>query len=72
MDAVAASRAATSLLGKVVTGQFTVIAFDTAFNAAALLFIIAAPVLVSIKIGLSRRAHAYAARSISESSRPPQ
>jgi hypothetical protein len=38
MDAVAASRAATSLLGRVVTGQFTVIAFDTAFTAVALLF----------------------------------
>jgi hypothetical protein len=31
-----------------------VIAFDTAFNAVALLFVIAAPVLVTIKIGLSR------------------
>ena len=39
MDAVAASRAATSLLGRVVTGQSTVIAFDTAFNAVALLFV---------------------------------
>jgi DHA2 family multidrug resistance protein len=31
-----------------------VIAFDTAFNAVALLFVVAAPVLVAIKIGLSR------------------
>jgi DHA2 family multidrug resistance protein len=54
MDAVAASRAATSLLGRIVTGQSTVIAFDAAFNAVALLFVIAAPVLVTIKIGLSR------------------
>ncbi|NGO51082.1 DHA2 family efflux MFS transporter permease subunit [Allomesorhizobium camelthorni] len=60
MDAAAASRAATSLLGKVVTGQSTVIAFDTAFNAVALLFLIAAPVLVAIKIGLSRYAKARA------------
>ena len=30
------------------------IAFDTAFNAVALLFVVAAPVLVAIKIGLSR------------------
>ncbi|MHC8382378.1 MFS transporter [Pseudomonas sp. LB3P14] len=52
MDAVAASRAATSLLGRVVTGQSTAIAFDTAFISVALLFAIAAPVLVSIKIGL--------------------
>ena len=43
MDAVAASRAATSLLGRAVTGQSTVIAFDTAFNAVALLFVFAAP-----------------------------
>ena len=48
MDAVAASRAATSLLGRAVTGQSTVIAFDTAFNAVALLFVVAAPVLVAI------------------------
>jgi MFS transporter, DHA2 family, multidrug resistance protein len=63
MDAVAASRAATSLLGRVVTGQSTVIAFDTAFTAVALLFVIAAPVLVTIKIGFSRYATMRAARS---------
>ncbi|MBR1215416.1 MFS transporter [Bradyrhizobium sp. JYMT SZCCT0180] len=63
MDAVAASRAATSLLGRAVTGQSTVIAFDTAFNAVALLFVIAAPVLVSIKIGFHRYAKAHAAQS---------
>ncbi|TIM33116.1 MAG: DHA2 family efflux MFS transporter permease subunit [Mesorhizobium sp.] len=54
MDPLAAGRAATILLGRVVTGQSTVIAFDTAFNAVALLFVIAAPVLVAIKIGLAR------------------
>jgi MFS transporter, DHA2 family, multidrug resistance protein len=54
MDPVAAGRAATSLLGRAVAGQSTVIAFDTAFNAVALLFVFAAPVLVAIKIGLSR------------------
>ena len=54
MDALAAGRAATSLLGRAVTGQSTVIAFDTAFNAVALLFVVAAPVLVTIKIGLAR------------------
>jgi DHA2 family multidrug resistance protein len=62
MDAAAAGRAATSLLGRVVTGQSTVIAFNTAFNAVALLFVIAAPVLVAIKIGLSRYAKSRAAR----------
>ena len=54
MDTLAANRAATSLLGRAITGQSTVIAFDTAFNAVALLFIFAAPVLVTVKIGLHR------------------
>jgi len=63
MDAAAAGRAATSLLGKAVTGQSTVIAFDTAFNAIALLFVFAAPVLVAIKIGLARHAKMHAAQS---------
>ncbi|MEJ7013519.1 DHA2 family efflux MFS transporter permease subunit [Sinorhizobium meliloti] len=60
MDAAAASRGAASLLGRAVAGQSTVIAFDTAFNAIGLLFVIAAPVLVGIKIGLSRYAKARA------------
>lgn len=64
MDAVAASRAAASLLGRTVAGQSTVIAFDTSFSAVALLFVVAAPVLVSIKIGLSLRAKSRAARSL--------
>lgn len=64
MDALAAGRAATSLLGGVVTRQSTVIAFDTAFNAVALLFVIAAPVLVTIKIGLSRYARTRAKRAL--------
>lgn len=55
MDAAVAVRAAAGLLGRSVTGQATVIAFDTAFNAIALLFVVAAPVLVGIKIGLARR-----------------
>ncbi|MGY3616125.1 DHA2 family efflux MFS transporter permease subunit [Bradyrhizobium sp. USDA 10063] len=64
MDAVAANQAATSLLGRAVTGQSTVIAFNTAFNAVALLFVIAAPVLVTIKIGLARSAKMRAVRSL--------
>jgi DHA2 family multidrug resistance protein len=63
MDAAAASRAAMALLGRVVTGESTVIAFDTAFNAVALLFVVAAPVLVATKIGLSRHAKSRAAKS---------
>jgi DHA2 family multidrug resistance protein len=66
MDAIAASRAATSLLGRVVAGQSTVIAFDTAFNAVALLFVFAAPVLVSIKIAFHRYATMHAVQSGTE------
>jgi DHA2 family multidrug resistance protein len=62
MDAGAASRAALSLLGRAVAGQSTVIAFDTAFNAVALLFVVAAPVLVAIKIGLGRYAKSQATK----------
>ncbi|KJZ67647.1 MFS transporter [Pseudomonas fluorescens] len=64
MDAAAAGRAAVSLLGRVVSGQATVIAFDTAFIAVALLFVVAAPMLVGIKIGLSKYAKARAARTV--------
>jgi DHA2 family multidrug resistance protein len=39
-----------------VAGQSAVIAFDTAFNAVALLFIIAAPVIIAVKKGLARSA----------------
>ena len=59
MDQLAAGRAATNLLGKAVSGQATVIAFDTAFFAVALLFVFAAPMLVGIKIGLARHAKAH-------------
>ena len=55
-DGPAANRAAVGLLYKAVAGQSAVIAFDTAFNAVALLFVIAAPVLVAIKFGISRLA----------------
>ncbi|MNS37016.1 Multidrug export protein EmrB [compost metagenome] len=63
MDPVTAGRAATSLLGKAVSGQATVIAFDTAFFAVALLFVFAAPILVGIKIGLTRYAKAQEQRT---------
>ncbi|MGF6157346.1 DHA2 family multidrug resistance protein [Ensifer sp. KUDG1] len=58
MDAVPASRGAMALLGRAVAGQSIVIAFDTAFIVVALLFVVAAPMLVGIKIGLARRAKA--------------
>jgi DHA2 family multidrug resistance protein len=58
MDTASASQAAINLLGRVVTGQSTVIAFDSAFVAVSLLFVVAAPMLVGIKIGLARYAKA--------------
>ncbi|WP_367375072.1 DHA2 family efflux MFS transporter permease subunit [Pseudomonas lini] len=64
MDAAAAGRAATSLLGRLVTNQSTVIAFDTAFVAVALLFVIAAPMLVGIKIGFARYEKVRASRAV--------
>lgn len=54
MEVASASRAAVGLLDGAVIGQSTVIAFDTAFNSVALLFVLAAPMLVAIKIGLHR------------------
>ncbi|KQZ78893.1 MFS transporter [Pseudomonas sp. Root562] len=59
MDPAAAGRAATSLLEKVVSRQAAVIAFDTAFFYVALLFVVAAPMLVGIKIILARYAKAH-------------
>ena len=56
MDAAQATKAAGAMLGRSVAGQSAVIAFDTAFNAVALLFIVAAPVIVAIKKGLARSA----------------
>jgi DHA2 family multidrug resistance protein len=57
MGDVPAGRVAMALLDKSVIGQSTVIAFDTAFNAVALIFVFAAPVLVTFKVCLHRFAH---------------
>jgi MFS transporter, DHA2 family, multidrug resistance protein len=54
MEVVSAGRVAVSLLDRTVIGQSAVIAFDTAFNSVALLFVFAAPMLVAIKVGLRR------------------
>lgn len=56
MDAGQAARTAGAMLGRSVAGQSAVIAFDTAFNAVALLFIVAAPIIVAVKKGLARSA----------------
>ena len=54
MDSLIAGRVAMNLLGRTVTGQGAIIAFDAAFNAVALLFAVAAPLLVGIKLLLAR------------------
>ncbi|MBX8468867.1 MFS transporter [Pseudomonas sp. RIT778] len=56
MEPAAAARAATSLLGRTVSEQSLVIAFDSAFMAVTLLFAVAAPLLVAIKIGFAKHA----------------
>lgn len=53
METAAASRAAVGLLNKAVAAQATVIAFDTAFVSVALLFVVAAPLLILVKIALT-------------------
>jgi DHA2 family multidrug resistance protein len=54
LDSDAASRAALTLMSRAASQQATVIAFDTAFNALALLFVVAAPLLIAVKIILGR------------------
>ena len=56
MEAATAAKVATNMLGRSVAGQATVIAFDTAFNIVALLFVVAAPILVAFKVVLTRKA----------------
>ena len=66
-----AGRAAMALLDRSVIGQSTVIAFDTAFNAVAIIFVFAAPVLVTFKICLHRFAHKAATVQPSTSEAAP-
>jgi DHA2 family multidrug resistance protein len=54
-DPAAAAAVSASLLGRAVAGQSGVIAFATAFNAIALLFVVAAPALIGFKVALGRR-----------------
>lgn len=61
VDAGAAAKVAVAGLGRVIGGQATVIAFDTAFAAVALLFVVAAPLLVASKVVLARLARRRAA-----------
>ena len=54
VEASAAAKSATAMVGRAVGGQGAVIAFDTAFNLVALLFVVGAPCIVAIKILLAR------------------
>ena len=42
------------MVGRAVGGQGAVIAFDTAFNLVALLFVVGAPCIVAFKILLAK------------------
>jgi DHA2 family multidrug resistance protein len=53
-EAATAGRAAMALLDRALIGESTVIAFNAAFNAVAMLFVFAAPCLIAIKITLHR------------------
>jgi DHA2 family multidrug resistance protein len=54
VDPAGVSRIAASLLARATGGQAVVIAFDTAFIVVALLFIVAAPGIIALKIALRR------------------
>src|SRR5690606_13051167 len=50
LDASAAAEAAVQTLGREVTKQASIVAFNTAFLAVALFFVVAAPVLITSKV----------------------
>jgi DHA2 family multidrug resistance protein len=62
LETAQASAAARALLARALNAQAALIAFDTAFLALALIFVVAAPVLVTVKIALSAAAKRRAAR----------
>ena len=57
LEAGIAGRAAAALMDRILIGEATVIAFNAAFNAVALLFVFAAPGLIAIKIVLHKAGH---------------
>jgi DHA2 family multidrug resistance protein len=66
METSAATRAAGGLLARSVGQQATVIAFDQAFILLALLFVVAAPVILLVKLFLARAARRRAANFAGE------
>lgn len=69
MEPSAATQAAIQILGKEVTEQASIIAFDTAFLAVALFFVVAAPVLLASKVMIER---ALSTRAVSLSVAPAE
>src|SRR3546814_7159302 len=55
VEASAAAKTATAMVGRAVGGQGAVIAFDTAFNLVALLFVFGAPMIIAFKIFLAKK-----------------
>jgi len=55
LDPGPAAAAARTLLARSLGGQGTVIAFNTAFIAVALMFVVAVPIVVAVKVALARR-----------------
>ena len=55
LDPGPAAAAARTLLARSLGGQGTVMAFNTAFIAVALMFVVAVPVVVAVKVALARR-----------------
>lgn len=55
LDPAAAQQAALGVLAQGTARQAAVLAFDTAFAALVLLFVIAAPIVIAVKVVLSRR-----------------
>lgn len=56
MDPGPAMAAARALLARSLAGQGSVIAFNTAFAAVALMFVAAVPVIIAVKVALARNA----------------
>jgi DHA2 family multidrug resistance protein len=63
LDAAAATAASTGLLGRAVANQSAVMTFDKAFIAVSLVFVVAAPLLIGVKLALGRRAGSATLRS---------
>lgn len=70
METGAAAPAAVVLLGRTVAGQARLLAFDTAFLIVALLFVVAAPILVGLKLLLARLYSRSSRARERESARP--